>query len=167
MRTALDADPAKLDKHEQNFVAKIREHGWFQTAVFADQEGPGFAYTTGFWLNRNFPEIITFAMKDSLVHDVFWDLFRKLGSGEKLPVREPTGAVFRNLPAILLPVSPRQFKEYLGWSRWFYAGDNFQCLQLVWTDRSGRFPWDVDFSDEFMSLQPDLTDEHWAGLGMH
>ena len=27
MLTALDVDPAKLDQHEQKFVAQIREHG--------------------------------------------------------------------------------------------------------------------------------------------
>jgi hypothetical protein len=33
MRTALDADPVLLDRHEQDFVDKVRKHGWFHTSV--------------------------------------------------------------------------------------------------------------------------------------
>jgi hypothetical protein len=45
--TALDADPAKPDEHEQNFVAMISKFGWFGTHVAGDKDGPGFCYTTG------------------------------------------------------------------------------------------------------------------------
>ncbi|HEY1605029.1 MAG TPA: DUF4262 domain-containing protein [Allosphingosinicella sp.] len=31
----------------------------------------------------------------------------------------------------------------LGWSRWFYGGDVFPYLRLVWPDRVGLFPWEA------------------------
>ena len=48
MRTALNADPERLDRHERKFVENIRDHGWVHTSVFEDKEGPGFGFTTGF-----------------------------------------------------------------------------------------------------------------------
>src|SRR5229473_5095649 len=75
MRTALDAHPAQLDRHERNFVEKIREHGWFGTHVFADKNGPGFGYTTGFWLRFGFPELILFSLSRQVAHDTFWHMY--------------------------------------------------------------------------------------------
>jgi len=94
MLTTLDVDPSKLDEDEQKFVSSIREHGWFGTAVFGDDEGPGFSYTTGFWLRFNFPEIITFALKREIAHDTFWHIYRTLENGERFAIGQPVGNIF-------------------------------------------------------------------------
>jgi len=167
MRTALDTAPVLLDEGEQNFVEQIRRHGWFGTHVFADDEGPGFSYTTGFWLRFQFPELIVFSMSRQTAHDTFWHMYRELEAGRRFPIGEPTDAVFENLAAVLLPVSERQYRPHLGWSRWFYAGDDFQCLQLVWPDRGGRFPWSPGFSEGLRAAQPDLTADNWSRLHGH
>jgi len=164
MRTALDSDAEKLDEDELTFVNIIREHGWHRMSVSEDEEGPGFSYTTGFWL-AGFPEIIIFAMKPEIASDVMWDMYRSQKSGQSHSEVTATNDIFTNLPACLLPVSNKHYREYLGWSRWFYGGNSFPCLQLVWSDRQGKFPWHPDFASEFDSLQPDLTDGNWAGLG--
>ena len=119
MRTALDADPAQLDKHEQHFVEQIRNHGWFGTHVAYDDKGPGFSYTTGFWLKLKFPELILFSLGQKVAHDTFWRMYHKLEAGRNYPIGEPTEDVFQNSAAVLLPVSPQQYRPYLGWSRWF------------------------------------------------
>jgi hypothetical protein len=167
MRTALDADSSRLDQHELNFVANIRKHGWFCTTVFGDKTGPGFSYTTGFWLSLNFPEIIMFSIKRERAHDTLWDLYREIKSGQRFNTREPVRNVFVNLEAVLLPVPVNQFASHLGWSRWFYGGDTFQCLQLVWPDQRGTFPWQHGFPVEMLNAQPDLTNANWSGLGRH
>lgn len=163
MRTALDADTQELDEHERKFVSIIREHGWHHMTVTAGEEGPGFSYTTGLWV-LGFPEIIVFAMKQEIASDVLWDMFRSQKSGLTYPVSVITNEIFTNLPACLLPVSKRHYREYLGWNRWFYGGDSFPCLELIWTDRQGNFPWQPDFSSEFDGLQPDMTDGNWGGV---
>jgi hypothetical protein len=164
MRTALDAPFDKLDEHERTFVSIIREHGWHRMNVLEHEAGPGFNYTTGFWL-AGFPEIIVFAMKPEIASDVLWDMYRSQKSGQGYPATIVTDDIFANLPACLLPVSKRHYREYLGWNRWFYGGDSFPCLQLVWTDREGKFPWQPGFSFELDGLQPDISDGPWAGLG--
>lgn len=167
MLTALDADPSALDEHETNFVSQIRQHGWFGTHVFGDDEGPGFSYTTGLWLNLNFPEVITFSLTREIAHDTFWHIARMLKDGDGLAIGQPTDSIFENSGAVFLPVAERHFKEHLGWSRWFYRGNAFQCVQLVWTDREGHFPWQAGYSAEFLDAQPDLTEGAWSGLRGH
>jgi uncharacterized protein DUF4262 len=164
MFTALDADPGRLDEHEQKFVQRIREHGWFGTHVMPDDKGPGFSYTTGFWLKFRFPEVILFSMSRENAQDTFWHIYHELEAGRRLPVGEPTGEIFENAAAVLLPVSLEQYQSHLGWSRWFYGNDNFECLQLVFPDRGGQFPWTPGSSADFQAAQPDLTAGNWFGL---
>lgn len=163
MKTALDAPTAALDGPEQRFVADVREHGWFHTTVSANAEGPGFSFTTGFWVNAGHPELILFGMKGEIAHDVLWDLFRDAKREKPLVVGKPMGDVFGNQPACLFPVAKRFYAEYLGWSRWFYGGDDFPCLQIVWPDREGMFPWEAGFDPAFAGSQPDLTERGWQG----
>jgi len=164
MFTALDAPPDRLDKHEQNFVEQIRNHGWFDMHVMPDGDKPGFSYTTGFWLKFRFPEVILFAMRRETAHDTLWTIYHELNAGRRLPVGEPTGEIFRNASAVLLPVSLQHYRSHLGWSRWFYGNDEFECLQLVYPDPSGHFPWSTETSNDFRAAQPDLTEGNWQGL---
>ena len=161
MLTALDTPAEALDDSERSFVANVREHGWFDTAVLGDAEGPGFSYTTGLWANTGQPELIMFGIEREMAHDVFWDLFRDAQAGVPLAVGASTDRVFANLPAYALPVSKRFYRDYLGWSRWFYGGDEFPCLQIVWPDRSGIFPWEVGFDTAFAADQIDLAEHGW------
>ena len=167
MRTALNADSLKLDEHERNFVEQIRERGWVGTHVAPDEEGPGFSYTTGFWLKLNYPELIVFSLPGNVAHDTFWHVYRGLAAGRRFPVGEPTEDIFQNCSAMLLPVSPRQYRPHLGWSRWFYGSDDFECLQLVFPDSRGHFPWSSRSLESFRTTQPDLTIGNWSGLRHH
>jgi hypothetical protein len=167
MRTALDAHPSVLDEHETNVVAKIREHGWFQTSVYGDDEGPGFSYTTGFWLKFNFPELITFSLRRDIANDKFWKMYRDLAEGGSFSIGVPVQGILKGIPAVLLPVPEWRFSDYLGWSRWFYGGNQFKCLQLVWPDANEKFPWQAGCSPDLTADQPDLTDASWAGLREH
>jgi Domain of unknown function (DUF4262) len=161
MATALDAPAEILDQQEQSFVAKIREHGWFCTNVQADAEGPGFAYTTGFWVKVRQPEVIVFGLNDKTAHQVLWDVFRDAEQGRSLPVGTRTDQVFANLAAYAFPVAKRHYPDHLGWSVWFYGGADFPCLQIVWPDRAGVFPWQAGFDPSFAKDQPDLTENGW------
>jgi len=162
MDTALLAPDSALDDAERAFVASIREHGWFRTNVFADDDGPGFSYTTGFWVTLGMPELIMFGLKSEIAHDVFWDVFRDLQAGKTLPSRSRTGDVFGNHDAFLFPVNRDLYAEFLGWSRWFYGDDDFPCLQLVWPDRRGIFPWERGFDTTMAHLQPDVSEGGWG-----
>jgi len=161
MSTALDAPPGTLDRPEQAFVDAVREHGWFRTQVAADHEGPGFSFSTGFWTTTKQPDLLLFSMRSDIAHDVFWDLYRHAQQGQTLPIGRSTNEVFANLPAYLFPIAKRHYPDYVGWSRWFYGGDEFPCLQIVWPDREGVFPWQDGFDPAFVGDQIDLTEAGW------
>jgi hypothetical protein len=158
MRTALDAPEDELDDHELKFVQAIREHGFFRTNVLADDKGPGFSFTTGFWVNLGQPELIVFGLDSQTAHNVLWDCYRDLKGGRILPVGERAAEVFGGgVDAWLRPVAAENYPDFLGWSRWFHGGDGFPCLQLFWPDQAGRFPWEDGVADSVRRAQPDLS----------
>jgi len=161
MRTALDIPPGQLDQQERDFIRDIEDHGWFDTHVLVGSEGPGFSYSTGFWLKRGFPEVILFSLPRSVSHNVLWNVFRDVEAGRRPPIGLPVNDVFGNADAVFLPVGKTHYAEHLGWARWFYEGDDFPCLQLVWPDPDGKFPWQPGFAESFRECQPDLTENGW------
>ncbi len=162
MLTALDTDDSALDEHERDFVAKIREHGWFRTSVLAEGEEAAFSYTTGLWTTLGHPEVIVFGLKSDTAHSVLWDIFRDVKDGKALSAGMRLPDVFGNTDAYLFKVATTHYPEYLGWNRWFYRGDDFPCLQLVWPDRNKVFPWQDGFQGEFRGVQPDLSVQGWG-----
>lgn len=162
MHTALDLAPDTLDEGEQRFVSNIREHGWFRTSVFEDEEGPGFSYSTGFWLTAATPEIIVFSLGIEVAHNTLWQLYAEARDRVTWPVATATDSVFESHAACFFPVARRHYAAHLGWSDWFYRGAAFPCLQLVWSDQAGRFPWQDGADPDFSGLQPDLSEHGWA-----
>ena len=161
MRTALHVSEANFDPSEKQFVANVREHGWFRTSVAADEQGPAFSYTTGFWQGVEQPELILVGLKHETAHHVLWDLYAEAKAGKPLPIGVPIPDVFGSYAAYVFPVAKRFYAEYLGWSLWFYCGDDFPCLQVVWPDRNGIFPWEEDYDPDLVGSQPDLTENGW------
>jgi hypothetical protein len=41
----------------------------------------------------------------------------------------------------------------------FYKGGDFPALQLVWPDKEGRWPWDIEFNHRWIRSQPLL--KYW------
>ncbi|ESQ88729.1 hypothetical protein ABAC460_14865 [Asticcacaulis sp. AC460] len=164
MRTALEAPDDALDTQEKDFVAKIREHGWSGTNIFAEGNQPGFTFTTGFWVTHRAPEIIVFGLKAEIAHSVFWDLYRDIANGQTLPLCSRSDELLGNHDAYLFPVHKTHYPEYLGWSRWFYAGDEFPCVQLVWPDRKNVFPWEETFDATMAAKQIDISESGWRGM---
>lgn len=162
MKTAFDLPGEDLDQDDSNFLATIREHGWFRTEVLPDSRGPGFSYSTGFTFSADHPELIVFGAESEIARQMLWDSYRNAKEGRPLPVGTRTDQVFGSVPIYAFPVARRFYPEYLGWSSWFYQGDDFECLQLVWPDREGVFPWEPGFDATFKGHQPDLTESGWA-----
>jgi hypothetical protein len=55
---------------------------------------------------------------------------------------------------------PRHYRDYFGYARWFYHGDDFPVLQCVWPDRQHRYPWHPACHESARQRQPVLWDEH-------
>ena len=160
--TQLNAPLDELDDAERNFVEGVRQHGWMQTLALDEDDKPGFCFTTGFEVSIGHPEIIAFKIDKQTANEIFWVLYRCAENGKPVPLAVRTGGILPNDDAYVFPVARRHYANYLGWGRWFYRGDDFECLQVVWPDEAGVFPWEDGFDSKFVNAQIDLSERGWA-----
>jgi hypothetical protein len=160
--TRLDTPLDELDDAERNFVDGIRQHGWMQTQALDEGDKPGFCFTTGFEASIGHPEILAFKIDRKVANEIFWVLYRCAQNGKPVPRAVRTGGILPKDDAYVFPVARRHYSNYLGWSRWFYRGDDFECLQVVWPDEAGVFPWEDGFDSKYANAQVDLTERGWA-----
>ena len=158
----LDEPGDALDEAERDFVDCIREHGWMQTHALDEDDAPGFCFTTGFQASIGHPELICFKIDTKVANGMFWLLYRCARNGKPAPRGVRTSGVLAHDDAYLFPVAKRHYAAYLGWSRWFYRGDDFDCLQIVWPDEAGVFPWEDGFDPRYAGAQVDLSERGWA-----
>lgn len=161
MITALDTPIDQLDPQERKFVAIMREHGWHHMGVLGDSGHQEFSYSTGFWLTFRHPEIIVFSLPQKVANEVLWDIYGDIRNGRIFPAGVRLSTVFADTDAYLMPVSEQHYAGYLGWSCWFYGHHGFPCLQLVWPDQQGAFPWEASWRHTSPALHPDLTPGGW------
>ncbi|WP_049642244.1 DUF4262 domain-containing protein [Candidatus Rhodobacter oscarellae] len=161
--TAFDLPEDAYERGDADFLARIREHGWTMTNVFTDASGPGFSYTTGFDYSKRGPEVVFFGLPPDAGSDMGWTIWEFLEAQDTLPVGRFIDGILTELPVVFLPVPKKRYAEHLGWSRWFYAGDAFDCLQMVIPDACGKFPWQPGVDATRIPEQTDLTERNWLG----
>ena len=81
---------------------------------------------------------------------------RLVREGRVFQADSESNDVLKGYACAFRTVDKTHYHEYLGYARWFYGGDDFPVLQLVWPDKNGRFPWDADFADSLRWSQPVL-----------
>lgn len=151
--------PEPADEHDRQLLADVEQYGWHVIAVEEDEEGPAFAFSIG--LNHNFdhPEVILFGLPVSVMHQIVNGVGGKIKSGEKFDHLDESGDIPEGYNVCFRTVERQHYREYLGYARWFYQGDDFPALQCVWPDSSHRYPWDAEAVSDFLRRQPVLSDD--------
>ena len=146
------------DETEQKAIDDIREHGLHVVAVAEDDEGPGFAYSIGLFENYAHPEIIIMGLKVDLAHLLLSNMAFDIKAGMSFTAGEFHEGILDDFLCYFGEVPREHFREFVGWARWFYQGDNFSLVQCVYPTVKGIFPWEKDFPEETRWHCPMLTD---------
>jgi hypothetical protein len=146
------------DEAERKAIEDIRKHGVHLLHVF-DSEGkePEFSYTVGLWHTHNHPEIIIIGLKQSLRHLLLNNLNFAVGQGRVFSDGLSANDVLDGYTCYFQAVPKDLYHRYLGWGRWFYGGDEFSTVQMIWPSVDGIFPWDTNASEFLRWTQPVLT----------
>ncbi len=165
---ALDGPDDGFNDYEQKLVANVREHGWQGTSVFAtdgdeeeEEAAPGFCYSIGFWRTASIPEILILGLPVDVGHSVLARIHEMAGEGFIPPVGVAVPDVMVGYDCIFFPVAPAAYADYPLSANWFYGNRDYPCLQLVWPDLAGLFPWQAGFNERFRDDQPDLSPQGW------
>lgn len=132
----------------------IEKSGLHVSMVKASSYLPSFAYSTGLWQSYKHPEVICFGLSIELMHQLINDVADIIRQGGEFTVQKPYSNIFQNTSAAFLAVEPENVSDYFTLALRHYGNKEFPAIQLVWTDRNNRFPWENDFEEEFMYRQP-------------
>jgi hypothetical protein len=137
----------------------IETYGWHVIKVYEDDEGPGFAFTIGLFQRFEHPELILFGLPPDTMHLMLNGAGEAVRAGRRYTAGENSHDILENYSCTFRPVPRRHYKEYLGTARWYYQGDDFPVLQMVWPDREHRYPWAAPSDAWIRTAQPVLADE--------
>jgi len=140
--------------YETKFSANIKKFGWTVLLIEGTAYLPSFAYTIGLWKNYNHPEIISFGLTTKTLHLILNDAGEIAKTGQKIEAGKNYDVFFENSDTQFLKVDNRNISDYFGQAISFYKTTDFPAIQLVWTDRNNKFPWDKDYEKELKFRQP-------------
>lgn len=151
-----------LDAREQKIVEVVDRVGWVVMKVSPNKGDPDprwFAYTIGLSVTQRWPELICFGLRvdalAELVNNAVRELKRK-GIAPSLD-RELT-EVIDGAPVRLGLFSKEFYREHLGLALWFayhrsLNPESFGCLQMLWPDKRGHFPFEASCEPEVRRIQ--------------
>ena len=151
--------PTPTDDQERKLLADVEEYGWHVVAVAADDEGPGFAYSVGFFHTFGHPEVIVFGLDTDIMIDIINGIGDQIEAGEALNDLDESGDVLEGYNIFFRTVEHRHYPEYYGCALWFYQGATFPALQCIWPDAEHHYPWHPECEPGLAAQQPLLAAE--------
>jgi len=116
---------------------------------------PPFSYSIGLYESYGHPEIICFGLSAKLCHTILNHIAEVIQSGEAIQLEhEYSNIFFKDSRCQFLKVDAKNMNDYFGIAQSYYVDKKFPALQLVWTDRNDKFPWEEGFQEEFLYNQP-------------
>ena len=143
------------DEPERKALEDIRTYGMHWLDVFDGEHADrGFCYSVGLWHTHNHPEVIIFGLKSELCGRVLNGINRDIREGGSFQAGLSSLDCLAGFRCYFEAFPKEQYRAHLGWARWFYGGDDFPAVQMLWPTTSGIYPWDTQASEEFKNMQP-------------
>lgn len=120
--------------------ADIATYGWHVIMVREDDKGPAFAFTMGLYQHFGHPELV-FGLPLDTMHVMLNCAGASVRAGGSYLAGQNHDDILEGYSCTFRPVSRQHYEEYLGSACWYYEGDDFPALQLIWPDGEHRYPW--------------------------
>src|ERR1035441_10160050 len=146
------------DEHERKAIEDVRQHGVHILHVFDDKGvAPEFSYTVGLWHAHGHPEILISGLKESLRHSLLNHLNRMIAEGREFKDGQSYTDVIDNYRCYFQEIPKIKYQDYLGWDMWFYDGDEFDAVQMLWPSVDHIYSWEDKVDDFLRNAQEILT----------
>ncbi|MBV8700049.1 MAG: DUF4262 domain-containing protein [Bradyrhizobium sp.] len=141
---------------DERIVGNVRKHGCHIVGIMPDEERLGYAFSIGLFVNYGHPEIVIFGLDRRDAGNVINDIRDRVSRGQRYAAGDVGDQLLVGHKTCFADVPLQCYRDYLGTAIWFYAKSPrpFPCLQLVWPDRAGRFPWQAEFDPALRKYQP-------------
>lgn len=138
---------------DARIIRNVRERGCHIVGI--PDGDPEFAFSIGLYLNYGHPEIIIIGLDGRDAAVIINDIRDRAAKGHKFADGDVCDDLLVDQKVCFVEVPLEAYGDYLGTAIWFYENlpRAFPCLQMVWPDREGRFPWDAGAGQDFKDYQ--------------
>ncbi len=147
------------DDHDRKLLADVNSHGWHLVMVTDVPDVPEYVFSVGIYHTLGLPEVCIFGLSNT---DLMGGILNGIGdlmkSGQVFEDWHESNEVLDGFSCFFRRVDRQHYREFFGYARWFYEGDEFPLLQCVWPDPSNCFPWDSNFDAQLVAAQPVLAE---------
>lgn len=134
------------DKMEDIVRENVVEHACHVMMVSGGDEGYGFAYSIGLGKSFGQPEVVCFGLDLNVMHFMINGVRDRMEQGSRFDDGDRVAGLIEGYDCVFRRMQRTKYRDYLGYALWFYGGDGFDVLQLVWPDKERRFPWNDGYS---------------------
>ena len=142
------------DASEQKVIDDIATHGWHGVHIAADEVGPGYSFTIGAYHSFGLPEFLIMGLPQATGQQILDLALDAVRSGAISDFTQTTDTLLEGHPCAFVRVPVSQYRDYVGYARWYYRGNDFTLYQIVWPSRDGHFPGDAQARAQYAASQP-------------
>jgi Domain of unknown function (DUF4262) len=146
--------PKIEDEGDEVVVRNVRKHGCHIVSI-TDGEPP-YEFSIGLFLNYDQAELIIFGLEANDSVGVINSVRDRAAAGRKYLAGEICDDLLIESRICFIDAPFPAFVDYMGIAIWFYRKlpRPFPCLQMVWSDRNGLFPWNPGYDERLKGYQP-------------
>lgn len=159
-----------IDPGDQKVVDDVAEHGWHCVHITADEEGPNFSFSVGWWETLGTPETIVFGLRREVHHNLLWILYQQIQNGLRIADGLRISGLLEGFECIARRVDLSQMSDHFGYALWYRAlrlktSDGLEAFQIFWPGKvDGLYPWEAGCSQIVRDHQPLLYLPKETGL---
>ena len=129
--------PEPENDFDERLISNVKTYGCHVMNIFADESGPGWAFSIGLYVNFGHPEVIIFGLKERTAHLIINDICGRVARGERFEAGDRSNLLLEGLDVSFVDFALPHYRDHLGYGNWFYSSlpDLYPVLQLVWPDR--------------------------------
>jgi hypothetical protein len=146
----------ELTDGDKQVLNDIEQYGVHIVHVLADGGMPGFGFSIGLFQNFHHPEILIVGLQQELIHSIINDMAQEIKQGKTYYAFSYSPDILEGFECYFTKVNLAHYKTYLGYAHWFYKGDNFPVLQCIYPTVKGIYPWQDNWPQKLISVQPIL-----------
>ncbi len=140
---------------EERIKSNVKQFGCHIELIEWSGYGPPFAYTIGLWETYKHPELIMFASKTEVLGVILNGIRDEIAHGKTYLANEKYLGLIEGFEVLMLPVQKENYQDYWGYAGWYYGYTwDFPVLQVLFPDKSNRWPWDEQFDPAWKYIQP-------------
>jgi hypothetical protein len=146
--------PRVENEMSRKTIADVRRVGWSVIGVLPDADHPQpFAYTIGLHHSFQLPDFILIGMDYPGSGKALNRLVLDARARGTLSLGVALDDLFEDARAMLVELADGpELQARMTGTRWFEEGPS-PCVQLVWSDRDGLFPWDEGCDEAVVGAQ--------------